>query len=82
MRERRDDAVGGAGHPARVGGAPEDVVRVEVEGVLAGGVVGDTAWCTCTAPLGLPVVPVVKWINAMSSGGHGIANSSDALFIN
>jgi hypothetical protein len=37
VQQRRDDAVGGAGHPARVGGAPVDVVGVQVERVLAGG---------------------------------------------
>ena len=26
--QRRDDAVGGAGHPSRIGGAPEDVIRM------------------------------------------------------
>ncbi len=41
VRERRDDPVGGARHPAGVGGAPEDVVGVEVERQLAGDVVGD-----------------------------------------
>ena len=41
LRERRDDAVRRAGHPAGVGGAPEDVVRVQVERELAGGVVRD-----------------------------------------
>ena len=41
VRERRDDAVGGAGDPAGVGRAPEDVVRVEVERELAGDVVRD-----------------------------------------
>ena len=39
--ERGDDPVGRAGHPARVGGAPEDVVGVQVERGAAGGVVGD-----------------------------------------
>ena len=34
----RDDAVGGAGDPAGVGGAPVEVVLVEVEGPLARGV--------------------------------------------
>ena len=41
VRERRDDAVGRAGHPAGVGGAPEDVVGVEVERELARDVVRD-----------------------------------------
>ena len=41
VHERRDDAVGRAGDPAGVGGAPEDVVGVQVEGVAAGRVVGD-----------------------------------------
>ena len=39
--ERRDDAVRRAGDPARVGRAPEHVVRVQVERERAGGVVGD-----------------------------------------
>ena len=39
--ERGDDPVGRAGHPAGIGGAPEDVVGVEVERGAAGGVVGD-----------------------------------------
>ena len=37
VQQRRDDAVGGAGDPARVGGAPEDVVGMQVERVAAGG---------------------------------------------
>ena len=37
----RDDPVGGSGHPPGVGGAPEHVVGVEVEGEPAGGVVRD-----------------------------------------
>ena len=41
VRQRGDDAVGRAGHPARVGGAPEDVVGVQVERERAGRVVGD-----------------------------------------
>ena len=32
VRQRGDDAVGRPGHPARVGGAPEDVLGVQVEG--------------------------------------------------
>ena len=39
--ERGDDAVGGAGHPARVRGAPEDVIRMEIERELSGHVMGD-----------------------------------------
>ena len=39
-QQRGEDAVGGAGDPAGVGGAPEHVVRVQVEGVLAGDVMG------------------------------------------
>ena len=39
--ERGDDAVGRAGHPAGVGGAPEHVVGVQVERRGPGGVVGD-----------------------------------------
>ena len=31
--QRRDDPVRGSGHPARIGGAPEDIVRMEVERV-------------------------------------------------
>ena len=36
--ERRNDAVGGAGHPAGIGRAPEDVLRVEIEREAAGDV--------------------------------------------
>ena len=36
--QRRDDAVAGAGDPAGIGGAPEDVVVVQVERVMAGDV--------------------------------------------
>ena len=36
LRQRRDDAVAGAGDPAGIGGAPEDVVVVQVERVEAG----------------------------------------------
>jgi hypothetical protein len=39
--ERRDDPIAGAGDPARIGRAPEDVLRVQVEHELAGDVVGD-----------------------------------------
>ena len=39
--QRRDDAVARAGDPAGIGGAPEDVVIVQVERVAAGDVVGD-----------------------------------------
>ena len=41
VRERRDDAVRGAGHPARIGRAPEDVVRMEVEREARGRVMSD-----------------------------------------
>ena len=41
VQQRRDDAVGGACHPARVGGAPEDVVGMQVERIAGGGVMGD-----------------------------------------
>ena len=38
-----------------------------------------TASCTCTAPLGIPVVPLVKWTNAGSSAPVGaIEYSVDA----
>ena len=39
--ERGDDAIGGAGHPAGVGGAPEDVIRVQVENIFPGHVMHD-----------------------------------------
>ena len=39
--ERRDDAVGGARHPAGIGGAPEDVLGMKIEHVFAGDVMGD-----------------------------------------
>ena len=39
--ERRDDAVGGAGHPAGVRRAPEDVLRMEVERKAPGDVMRD-----------------------------------------
>ena len=39
VQQRRNDAVGHAGHPARVSGAPEDVAGMQVERVQAGGVV-------------------------------------------
>ena len=41
MHQRGDDAVGRAGHPAGVGGAPVDVVGVQIERVAAGGPVRD-----------------------------------------
>ena len=63
--ERRDDAVRRAGHPARIGRAPEDVVGVQVERAAAPVTwCATTASCTCTAPLGLPVVPLVKCSSA------------------
>ena len=41
-----------------------------------------TAWWTCTAPLGFPVVPLVKCSSAMSSGSvGGISYSGDAAAI-
>ncbi|MCY1397908.1 hypothetical protein D9M71_129280 [compost metagenome] len=39
-QQRGEDAVGGAGDPAGIGGAPEHVVRVQVEGVPGGDQVG------------------------------------------
>ena len=39
--ERRDDAVGRAGHPSGIGRAPEDVIRMQIERELAGDVMGD-----------------------------------------
>ena len=41
VRERRDDAVGRAGHPAGIGRAPEDVVRMKVERETRGRVMRD-----------------------------------------
>ena len=41
-----------------------------------------TASCTCTAPLGVPVVPLVKCSSAMSSGSvGGISKTSGAVAI-
>ena len=69
VRERGDDAVGRAGDPAGVGGAPEDVVGVQVERDAAGGVVGDDRLVDVDArPSGVPVVPLVKCSRAGSSG--------------
>ena len=39
--QRRDDAIGRAGYPARIGRAPEDVVGMQVERQLAGDVMGN-----------------------------------------
>ena len=39
--QRRDDAVGRAGDPAGIGGAPEDIVRMEIEDEAAGDVMRD-----------------------------------------
>ena len=69
--QRGDDAVGGAGDPAGVGGAPEDVVRVQVERVAPVAWWATTASCTWTAPFGVPVVPLVKCSSAGSSGSVG-----------
>ena len=77
--ERGDDPVGGPGHPARVGRAPEDVVGVQVERrpTRWRGGRPPRSW-TWTAPLGVPVVPLVKCSRAMSSGSvGGISNSVD-----
>ena len=41
VQQRRDDAIGHAGHPARIGGAPVAVLGVQVERVAPGRVVGD-----------------------------------------
>jgi hypothetical protein len=53
--------VGVAGDPADVGGAPEDVVRLDVEGPLHGqdGVQQVAARRLCCTPFGLPVEPEV-----------------------
>ena len=51
--KRRDDAVRGAGHPAGIGGAPEDVVGVEVEREPAGHVVRDDGAVHVQRALGL-----------------------------
>ena len=72
VRERRDDPVRGARHPAGVGGAPEDVVGVQVERQRAASRGGrTTASWTCIAPFGVPVVPLVKCSSAGSSGSVG-----------
>ena len=41
VQQRRQDAVGGASDPAGVGGAPEAVLRVQVQRVATRGVVGN-----------------------------------------
>ena len=65
--------------PARISSAPEDIVRVEVQHVFARHIVRQHALCTCTAPLGIPVVPLVKCNTAMSSGSvGGITNVLEA----
>ena len=67
VSQRRDDAVRRAGHPARVGRAPEDVVRLQVQRERGRSTwCATTASCTCIAPFGLPVVPLVKCSSAMS----------------
>src|SRR3990172_1686213 len=48
-----EHAVGGAGHPARVGGAPVDVLIVEVEDVPGGGVVAHDGHMDVGGPLRL-----------------------------
>ena len=72
VRQRRDDAVGGAGDPAGVGRAPEDVVGVQVErvgGRWRGGRRRPRA--RGRRPSGVPVVPLVKCSSARSSGSVG-----------
>ena len=64
-----DDAVRGAGDPAR----DRPCTRRRRRGAGRGRSArwrgaATTASCTCTAPLGVPVVPLVKWSRAMSSG--------------
>ena len=51
--QRRDDAVGGAGDPSGIGGAPENVVGMKVEGELAGHVMGDDRLMHVHRALGL-----------------------------
>ena len=69
--ERGDDPVRRAGDPAGVGGAPEDVVGVQVERERPVAWWATTASWTCTRPSGVPVVPLVKCSSAMSSGSVG-----------
>lgn len=71
IRQRRDDAVGRAGYPARVGGTPEDIRRVEIERKFACDVVGHHGAMHVERPLGVPVVPLVKCRRAASSGSVG-----------
>ena len=52
IRQRRDDAVGRAGYPARVGGTPEDIRRVEIERKFACDVVGHHGAMHVERPLG------------------------------
>ena len=51
--ERGDDAVGGPGHPAGVGGAPVDVAGMQIEHEAAGRVVGDDGAVDVDGALGL-----------------------------
>ncbi len=51
MGERRDDAVGGAGHPARVRRAPEHILGMQVERIRPGHVVGENCLVHMDGPL-------------------------------
>ena len=51
--ERSDDAVRHPGHPSRIGGAPEHVVRVQVEHALRGVAVSDDRLVNVERSLGL-----------------------------
>ncbi len=41
VRQRRDNPVGSPGDPTRIGGAPENIAGMKIEGVLAGDVMRD-----------------------------------------
>ena len=52
MAEGGADSVRGAGDPAWVGGAPEDIVRVQVEGIVGAHIVEEHGLVDMKCPLG------------------------------
>ena len=81
--ERRDDAVGDAGHPAR-----DRLCTRKCRPGCRSSAYRAVAWCattascTCTAPFGVPVVPLVKCSSARCLGrsvGADLDSASEAV---